>query len=129
MSSETTRSERWLCAAAAVLAGLAVALGAWASHAPGLDAVARASIATASSYALVHAIAVLATYHWASNRLAHGARLALLAGALSFVVSITLNRLELLPGANRAAPYGGLLMIGGWLTLAVAVLRRRGPCA
>jgi uncharacterized membrane protein YgdD (TMEM256/DUF423 family) len=123
----------WI-AVAAVSAAVSVVVGAFAAH--GLDLSSEAGrkardwLQTGSQYQMVHALAMLAVAAL-SGRL--GGRLAVAAQALFLLGSI------LFPGAlyslafggprwfGAVAPIGGLALIAGWVSLALAALVKSGP--
>ena len=124
-------------AAAAVavgaLAGLGgLILGAYAAH--GAAPELRPGLETAALYALIHGLALMAAAliydRTKDGRLARWiialSMLALALGTLFFSGSIFLAALGHYPGT---APLGGVLLIGGWVGLALAalvlLLRRR----
>lgn len=105
-------------ALAALLGGLSVAAGAFGAHAIA-DPQARQWLATASQYALPHAVAVL----WAAER--HPlAALLWLVGATLFATSLTVLALGAPRMLAAGAPVGGALMIGGWAVLLAGFLSR-----
>lgn len=115
----------------AVLAGLAVALGAFGAH--GLEARlserALATWQTAVQYQFVHALGLLLIAAlW--ERLHPGwglaAALALLLGVLFFSGSLYALALGAPRILGAVAPIGGSLFILGWLVLVVAALVRPG---
>lgn len=110
------RSGRWLAAFGAVLAGAGVALSAYAAHADG-----GTRLQPAALMSLVHGVALAALAGRSDGRVARMALLALLMGVLLF--SGSLVGAHLAAWSTRLAPAGGLLMIGGWLLYAIAVLR------
>ncbi|MGJ4729609.1 DUF423 domain-containing protein [Luteimonas sp. SDU101] len=110
---------RWLRACGAVLAALAVALAAYASHAA--DPATRGQLQTAALFAFGHGIALAALAGSAASRLALGALAMLLAGSLLFCGALLARSLWGLSSAP--APFGGMLLIGGWLLYAFAALR------
>jgi len=112
--------------AAALMAALAVAMGAFGVHGLAAAGDGRAAdlVETASRYQLAHAIAVLALGALSPDRLA--ARLALLAGAALFPGSLYALALGLPRGIAMLAPVGGGLFLLGWL-LAVMDFLRAGP--
>ena len=122
-----TAYERAAGCLAALLGGLGVAAGAYAAHGLGGDERAAALLATAAQYDVWHALAALL----ALNR-GGGARWA----AALFLTGITLFSGSLallsLAGPSRLgslAPIGGLALLLGWVTLAVAWLQpSRQPC-
>ncbi|HQF55813.1 MAG TPA: DUF423 domain-containing protein [Fibrobacteria bacterium] len=102
---------------AALLAALAVALGAFGAHAlkarlpPDLLAV----WTTASQYHLVHAVALVAL---ASGRKAPGRSWnVLLAGIVLFAGSLYLLALTGIRGLGAITPIGGVLLVAGWILL------------
>jgi len=111
---------RILAAAGAVLAALAVALAAYASHAA--DPGAGQRLGLAAAFAFGHGLALAALAPRARGYLAPAALWALLLGVLLFAGSLVGARFFGLP--TRLAPMGGSLMILGWLAHAVAALRR-----
>jgi len=128
MTTDRFRGRAFL-ALAGVLGALAVAAGAFASHglAPIKGARAVELWTTASHYQMVHAAALLGTVLLMRNG---GGRWAMAAAALFAAGAILFpGALYLLgwfgPGILGAvAPAGGLCLIGGWICLAVAALRR-----
>jgi uncharacterized membrane protein YgdD (TMEM256/DUF423 family) len=116
------RHERWLGALAALLGGLAVMAGAFASHGLGAEEEASAArwLTMAAQYQLWHALAALLALRFGGV----SAALAFLAGCLLF--SGSLGALAFgAPGAIGAVtPFGGLAFILGWLLLAARLLFR-----
>ena len=120
---------------AALAGGSAVALGAWASH--GAAEPAKGWLTTASTYQLVHALALLATValrerlSGAARRLAGLALAAFAAGIVLFcgaLVALSLGHNWGPLSWKGAAPAGGLALMAGWTVLALAglmALRRR----
>ena len=130
--------------AACVLAGTAVALGAWAAH--GLDGVLVekyagqthevAGVATPSAvkyladfrtgvtYQMWASLAVLAVGSW-SGRAAAAGRWMLLAGASVFSGSLYALVLSGTRWLGAVTPIGGVLMLAGWACLAAAAGRSR----
>lgn len=103
---------------AALLAALAVGLGAFGAHAlksrlsPDLLAVWN----TASHYHLVHAVALAAL---ASGRKEPGRSWGvLLAGILLFAGSLYMLALTGIRGLGAVTPIGGVLLVAGWAMLA-----------
>jgi uncharacterized membrane protein YgdD (TMEM256/DUF423 family) len=118
----------WL-GAGALAGAAAVALSAWQAHgAPArLDAARLGMAQNAATMLGWHAFALLATGLWAERRPGSG-RLPHLAGG-AFAVGLLLfcgGALGAAAGVRLGpvAPAGGMLLIGGWLLLAAAVLRR-----
>lgn len=114
--------DRLLVLAAGLCGAAGVALSAVAAHAGG------AHVATAASFLLMHAPALLVAGLLGRGSVLHSGCLVLLVGVVLF--SGDLLARDFL-GARLfpfAAPLGGLLMIGGWLTMAVSAFagRERG---
>lgn len=106
---------------AAVSAGLAVVLGAFGAHAleARLESLGTEQIwETAVFYHLVHSVAVAALT--AGRRLTAGQAWCFLGGILCFSGSLYLLSFKWLASVIwPVTPAGGLLLIGGWLWLAV----------
>lgn len=115
----------WLSIGA--LAGLvAVALSAWTAH--GLRSLDPSALAAAQSAITMqgwHALALLATGLMAERgrRFAHVAGTAFTAGMVLFCGAVWWGALK---GASLGvvAPTGGMLLMGGWLALFIAALKR-----
>lgn len=122
LNERQMRKRFWLAATGSLLAAAAVALSAYSAHAPGLEAEARAALANACLFALVHGIALAALSPLAVRRLAMFGLLAILAGTLLFSGSVIAG--HLLGTSTALAPAGGLLLIGGWLLHAFGQWRR-----
>lgn len=109
---------------AALAGGSAVALGAWASH--GAVEPAKGWLTTASTYQLIHALALLATallrerLNGAARRLAGLALAAFAAGIVLFCGALV--ALSLGHNWGHVAPAGGLALMAGWMALALAGL-------
>lgn len=103
----------------ALLCGLAVALGAYASHAA--DPLARPRFALAAAFAFGHGLALVAL-RGRAGRLALLSRYALLCGALLFSGSLAWAAAR--GGHAPLAPAGGMLLILGWLLAAVDLSRK-----
>ena len=115
----TSTATRWLRAAGAVMAGSAVALAAYASHAA--DPAVRGNLQTVALFGIAHGIALAALARGPLSRLATTGLAMLLSGTLLFGGALLAKALA---GTSSApAPFGGMLMIGGWLVLAAAALR------
>jgi uncharacterized membrane protein YgdD (TMEM256/DUF423 family) len=103
----------WLCASA-------VALAAYAAHAAaGLP---QMRLQTAALFAFGHGLALVVLAPRASTR---GMRIglgALLGGVLLFSGSLAAEALFGL--RPRLAPFGGMLLIGGWLLLGAMMLKK-----
>jgi len=112
-------SARWLRACGAVLAGLGVALAAYASH--GASEAASGNLQTAALFAFGHGIALAALARGVASRLSLAALAMLLLGTLVFAGALLAKSLW---GASSApAPFGGMAMILGWLLYAASALR------
>lgn len=109
-----------LAACGALLAGLAVALAAYAGH--GVEGEARAALQTAAVFAFGHGVALAALARGERGGLARSGLFALLTGTLLF--SGALVSRHLLGGPSMFAPWGGGLTMFGWLVYALAALRR-----
>lgn len=112
--------QRWPGVAGALLAGCAVALAAYASHAAGVDA--RANLSTAAAFAFGHGVALIALARAGDGRLRTLASLLLLAGTLLFSGALVAK--SVLGLSSAAAPYGGMALLLGWLLHAIAAGRR-----
>ena len=113
---------------------LAVALGAVGAHAlgPATSDATRAMFETAVRYHLIHSLALLGiaaiTPHLqgrVSQRLIQAAGMAFTAGIVLFCGGLyALSGLGLSVGA-KSAPFGGTLLILGWLMLAATAVTSR----
>lgn len=109
---------RGFAAVGAVVAALAVAGAAYASH--GLSGEAQARLSIAAAFAFGHGVALLALLHLCQSRLQRLGMLALVLGVLLF--SGSLAAAALFHGTTRFAPLGGGLLILAWLYLAVVLV-------
>ena len=111
---------RRLAAAGAWLAGSAVGLAAYAAHA--VEGAQQERLQTAAVFAFGHGLALAAL---APRAVSRGIRIALavmLVGVLLFSGSLVA---EMLSGLRpRLAPFGGSLLIAGWLLRGVGMWRR-----
>ena len=105
----------------ALLAAIAVALGAYASHGVA-DALAQANLLTASLYAFGHGIALAALAAGTTRTLGRLALYVLLVGTLLFSGSLALNALAQM--TSKLAPIGGISLMLGWVLWALDALRR-----
>ncbi|TWT21342.1 DUF423 domain-containing protein [Luteimonas marina] len=110
---------RGLRAAGAVLAAAAVALSAYAAH--GAEGGARTGLQTAALFAFGHGLALVALPRAGQSRTMLAALAMLLAGTLLF--SGALVSKYLFDGPSATAPFGGSVLILGWLLCAVSVLK------
>jgi uncharacterized membrane protein YgdD (TMEM256/DUF423 family) len=106
-------------ALAATIAALSVALGAYAVHAA--QAQDRQRLALAAAFAFGHALALL-LLHSRQNRLATAARSCFMVGIALF--SGSLAAAALFGTTTRWVPFGGSLLILGWLVASVDFLRK-----
>lgn len=110
---------------AAIVAMLAVALGAFGAH--GLegkvDARALGWWETATFYLLTHAVAVLAVGLSGKGGLFASGAIVLLCGALLFAATLYAMTLGAPRWLGAVTPLGGLVMIAGWGMLAFAAMR------
>jgi uncharacterized membrane protein YgdD (TMEM256/DUF423 family) len=105
----------------AMLAALAVALGAYASHGVA-DAHAQANLQTASLYAFGHGIALAALSAGTARSLGRAGLYLLLLGTLLFSGSLVLGALAQI--SVKLAPVGGIALILGWLVWGLDSIRR-----
>lgn len=120
-SEVAASARRWLAASGACLLAVSVALAAYASH--GAEGDAQARLQTAAAFGFGHGLALAALAPQARSRLAVALLGMLLAGALLFCGGIGAS--VLLGTRAATAPFGGALLIAGWLGWALAALRGR----
>jgi uncharacterized membrane protein YgdD (TMEM256/DUF423 family) len=120
MSLPPRYASRWLAACGALLASAAVALSAYASHA--VSAGAQSHLQLAAAFAFGHGVALAALARGPLRRLAWLALLALLVGTVLFAGGLVVAQLWELRA--RVAPFGGMLLIVGWLLYAVDTARK-----
>lgn len=118
--------DRWYAAAGAMLGAVGVAMGAFGAH--GLRSRVEARQLeiwdTAARYQLWHALALVLVGLWIARGAAGSARVAggaFLAGTLIFSGSLYLLVLTGRTWFGAITPIGGVLLIVGWVALAVAV--------
>lgn len=133
---ETKLQERTLGWAALILM-LAVALGAFGAHAiqGRVDMQAYRNWATASQYQFFHGLALLglaALEGRLAERVLGFARILFLLGILCFCGSLYLLAVRDLLGIagwvrvlGPITPLGGLMFIGGWITILLGAVRKR----
>jgi len=114
------RRRSWLAANGALCAAAAVALSAYAAHAA--QGPAQARLQTAALFAFGHGLALAVLAPLATRGSTRLALAMLYAGMLLFAGSLVLNVLAQWP--TTLAPFGGILLIAGWLLYAVDALRR-----
>lgn len=107
-----------LSAAAALICALAIALAAYASH--GAEGESARRLAMAAAFAFAHGVALIALASRVS-RLANLGKAGLLVGVLLFPGSLIAAVFLQLP--TTLAPFGGALLIAGWIVLAVDFIR------
>jgi len=118
---------RYFFTIGAVLAGLAVAAGAFGAHMLG-DLVSAARLdtfQTGVTYQMYHALALLAV-GWISRtepKKFQDAGYCFLAGILLFSGSLYLLVLADIPWLGAITPFGGLAFLAGWALLAVKGLK------
>ncbi len=118
----------WL--GAALSGALVVIAGAFGAHALEGQLAPRlaAAFETGVRYQAWHTLALLAVLAWRASVPLAGQRLALglwAAGMLLFSGSLYALALTGTASLGMITPLGGVLLIGGWLALAAAVLRAR----
>jgi len=111
---------RWLAALGALYAAAGIALSAYAAHAVLGENASR--MQTAALFAFGHGVALAALAHVPGNRRTLIGMLAIAAGVVLFAGSLV-GRVVLHCPATFA-PFGGMLLIGGWLVFAVGQWRR-----
>lgn len=109
-----------LAALGALLAGAAVGLAAYASH--GAEPAARERLLLAAAFAFGHGLGLALLAPDARRRLSQAACWSLAVGTVLFAGSLAGAALAGLP--TRLAPLGGMLLMAGWLALAIDRLRR-----
>lgn len=128
--STDARGVRRTVAAAGVFGFTGVAAGAFGAHAlkSRLDPEALAVFDTAARYHLLHALALLGAAWVAQQwpgRAARASSVLFGAGILVFSGSLYALSLSGVRGLGAITPVGGLLLLAGWLALALAPLRTR----
>ncbi|WP_444678967.1 DUF423 domain-containing protein [Halomonas sp. E19] len=122
--------ERGWWSLAALSGALAVVAGAFAAHAlqGALPARLLAAFETGVRYQMWHTLAMLGVLAWRSVRPRRGQVLVLglwTAGIVLFSGSLYAMALSGARGLGMITPLGGVLLIGGWLALALCALRDR----
>lgn len=119
-------TRNWDVAAAALVGLLAVAFGAFAAHGMS-DPKAVEWLKTASQYAAVHALAVLAVSGLARGgfRPVRGTSAAFLVGVLVFSGSLVAMAFGAPRWFGAITPIGGLAFMVGWVLVMVGGLRSR----
>lgn len=118
MTVDTLR--RALIACGGLYASAGVALSAYAAHAA--DAGARGSLQSAALFALLHGVALAALPRQILRRAGWAALLMLAVGTALF--SGTIVAAHAFGTPTRLAPFGGSMLILGWLLFAIDAIRR-----
>lgn len=123
------RERGWWCMVA-LSGALTVMAGAFAAHAlQGLvPERLLAAFETGVRYQMWHTLAMLGVLGWRATRPLHGQRLTLglwAVGTLLFSGSLYAMALTGVRSLGMITPLGGVLLIVGWLALAICVLRAR----
>lgn len=121
------QDRRWWLGAA-LSGALVVVAGAFAAHALEGQLTPRlaAAFETGVRYQAWHTLALLAVLAWRGSVCLPGQRLAMglwAAGVALFSGSLYAMALSGMTRLGMITPLGGVLMIGGWLALAAALLR------
>ncbi|MEP6632654.1 MAG: DUF423 domain-containing protein [Luteimonas sp.] len=117
--TSSQRLQRWLAVLGAGLAACAVALSAYAAH--GVDAASQPRLQLAAVFAFGHGVALAALARGPMRRLSLCALLMLLAGTVLFAGGLAVAQFAGV--ATHTAPFGGVLLIGGWLLYAIDAAR------
>lgn len=117
----TPAAQRLATAFGALACGLAVALAAYAAHAP-LETVAKGRLEVAVFQLAVHALALCIFAPRQRHRFDIAPLIAWILGMLLFCGSLVAAALW--NASTVLAPLGGMLLIVGWLLQTVASLRR-----
>lgn len=126
--------DRWFYVLGSLIAGLGVALGAFAAHTlkAQVDAGALAVFETAVRYQMYHALALLAVAgacaRW-PGRAPAAAGWLFVAGIVLFCGSLYALSLTGIRWLGAITPLGGTALLIGWICLAWAPLTRRKPGA
>jgi uncharacterized membrane protein YgdD (TMEM256/DUF423 family) len=122
--------DRWFFLSGCIGALLGVALGAFAAHAlkGSLAPELLAAFETGVRYQLYHALALMAVA-WASTRwpgkMLNAGGLLLFVGMLFFSGSLYALSLTGIRGLGMITPFGGLMLLAGWLCVAWGVWKHR----
>jgi len=122
--------ERGWWSIVALSGALAVVAGAFAAHGlqGQLSTRLLAAFETGVRYQMWHTLAMLGVLVWRAAQSLRGQRLVLTLwsiGVLLFSGSLYLMALAGMRSLGLITPLGGVLMISGWLALAVCVLRNK----
>jgi uncharacterized membrane protein YgdD (TMEM256/DUF423 family) len=113
--------QRASAALGALYCAMAVGLGAWAAHA--VEGLAQGRLETAVLYLFLHGLGLLALAPLLTTRTRVVAAALIVAGSLLFCGSLVAAAMAGV--STRLAPFGGVLLIAGWLMSAVLLLQRR----
>jgi uncharacterized membrane protein YgdD (TMEM256/DUF423 family) len=128
-TSEVMKMERLFLILAAVLGGLAVALGAFGAHAlqARLSPQLLQTFETGVRYHFYHALALVAVVvalgRWPQSGLAVAAGWLFVAGIIIFSGSLYLLALTGMRWLGAITPIGGVAFLAGWVCLALAAWR------
>jgi len=132
MNTPTETGFRRMAGGGALLAALAVALGAFGAHAlKGVLAPAMLAVyETAARYQMYHALGLVAAAcaglaQWADRRRAWWACVLFVAGTLLFSGSLYALALTGTGAFGAVTPAGGLAFLAAWVLLALSFLRIR----
>lgn len=120
MHMPAAQRPRWPAAIGALLAGVSVGLSAYASHA--VDGIVRQHLLLAAAFAFGHGVALVALSARTQGRLGASASLLLMIGTLLFSGSLVAK--SLLGWPSMLAPWGGTMLMLGWLLHVIGALRR-----
>lgn len=114
----------WFALFAGLYGFTAVALGAFAAHGlkSRLDTYALDIMHTATQYALVHAVVLLAISQMPPSKLQVISGLTMMAGTFLFAGSLYVLALTGIRGFGAVTPIGGVLLLIGWATLSVGAI-------
>jgi uncharacterized membrane protein YgdD (TMEM256/DUF423 family) len=113
---------RNLAVFAAFNGAMAVAIGAFAAHGAGPQI--KSLLTTGASYQLTHALlALVCSVIPVDGKLTAFAGWLASVGGLIFCLALAFLGLLSLPALGAVAPIGGVLMIAGWVVLALAAFR------
>lgn len=120
---------RLFFALGSVLAGLAVAVGAWSAHSSALNEIQALWLEKAVRYQIIHALALLATSllmasHATPSKTAVAAGVSFLGGCLCFCGSLYVMAFSSID-AGLVTPAGGMLFLLGWACLACCAPKSR----
>lgn len=119
-TSGTDRVAGVFAACGALACAIAVALAAYAAH--GATDVAQPRLAQAAVFLFAHGLTLVALAPQAVRRLARIALAMLLLGVVLFSGSLALA--VFFDTSTALAPFGGMLLMLGWLVYAADALRR-----